>query len=257
LAVTLAAGIADAPASLAAQVPPARLSGRVTTPDGRPAAGVQLIVLVLEIRTSTAADGTYEIREIPPGPQSVEFRLIGHRTAHLDLDFQSGTLLQRDVQLEVQPIPLDSLEARAASPVISPQMQGFYERRERGGGYFYTREEVGKMQARQFTDVMRRVPGATLQPVNGPFGTSYVLQLARTTGLTRICPILYYMNGTPFPIGPDNSINNYVVPDDLAGVEVYSGASRVPPQFNSGPQNSRCGVVVIWTFNGRGRAPGL
>ena len=61
---------------------------------------------------------------------------------------------------------------------------------------------------------------------------------------------------TPFPIGPDNSINNYVVPDDLAGVEVYSGASRVPPQFNSGPQNSRCGVVVIWTFNGRGR-PGL
>jgi hypothetical protein len=237
------------------QQPPARLTGRITRSDGLPGAGAEILLTARPLQTLATSDGTYELRDIPPGLQRIEVKLIGHRTISLELDFETGSLVRRDLQLELEPIPLEGVEARTANP-LSPALQGFYDRRERGGGYFYTRDEIGKMQARQFTDVLRRVPGASLQPVNGPFGTSYVLQLARTTGLTRLCPVLYYMNGTPFPVGPDNSINNFVIPDDVAGVEVYSGASRVPPQFNSGPQNSRCGVVVIWTFNGRGR-PGL
>jgi hypothetical protein len=253
-AAPLTAGLAPA-ASLSAQLPSARLIGRVTAPDGRPAAGVELVLVGLTVQTLSIADGTYELRDIPPGPHNLEVRLIGHRTVLMQLDFASGSAVTRDVQLEVEPIPLDPVNARAAN-LLTPAMQGFHDRRVRGGGYFYTRDDIKKMQARQFTDVLRRVPGATLQTVAGPFGTSYVLQLARTAGLSnRVCPVLYYMNGTPFPVGNDNGINNYIVPDDVDGVEVYTGTSRVPAQFNSGPNNSRCGVVVIWTFSGRGGRP--
>jgi hypothetical protein len=254
--LTLAAAIAASDSgTLQAQQPTARLVGRITKTDGLPAAGAEILMASRGLPTLSASDGSYELRDVPPGPQHIDVKLIGHRTISFDLDFVSGGVLQRNLQLELEPIPLEGVEARAANP-LSPALQGFYDRRERGGGYFYTREEVTKMQARQFTDVLRRVPGARLQTVSGPFGTNYVLQLGRTTGLTRICPVLYYMNGTPFPLGPDAGINNYVVPDDLAGVEVYTGTSRVPPQFSSGPNNARCGVVVIWTFNGRAGRPG-
>jgi hypothetical protein len=256
LVLALTATVAAArPGTLMPQQPAARLTGRITRSDGLPGAGAEILVTARPLQTLAASDGTYELRDIPAGPQRIEVKLIGHRTISLELDFETGAVVHRDLQLELEPIALDGVEARASNPV-SPALQGFNERRERGGGYFYSRDEITRMQARQFTDVLRRVPGATLQPVNGPFGTSYVLQLSRTSGITPLCPVLYYMNGTPFPVGADNSINNFVVPDDVAGVEVYTGASRVPSQFNSGPQNSRCGVVVIWTFNGRGR-PGF
>ena len=227
------------------------MTGRVTTPDGRPAAGVEFVLVGLTLQTLSVADGSYELRDIPPGQQNIEVRLIGHRTVVIQHDFTSGGAVTHDLQLEVEPIPLDPVNARAEN-VLTPAMQGFYERRERGGGYFYTRDEIKRMQARQFTDVLRRVPGATLQSVSGPFGTSYVLQFGRTSGISRVCPVVYYMNGTPFPVVADNSINNYVAPDDLDGVEVYTGTSRIPPQFNAGPNNSRCGLVLIWTLSGRG-----
>ena len=43
------------------------------------------------------------------------------------------------------------------------------------------------------------------------------------------------------------SINQYIVPEDVVAVEVYSGASQVPSEFQSNLLNARCGVIVIWT----------
>jgi len=36
-------------------------------------------------------------------------------------------------------------------------------------------------------------------------------------------------------------------PEDVIAVEVYNGASQIPPEFQSTLLNARCGVVVIWT----------
>jgi hypothetical protein len=37
----------------------------------------------------------------------------------------------------------------------------------------------------------------------------------------------------------------------VEGIEVYSGASTIPPQFNTREGTTICGVVLIWT-----RVPG-
>ncbi len=62
--------------------------------------------------------------------------------------------------------------------------------------------------------------------------------------------MLFYVNGTPFPVTGDMSINQYVVPEDILAVEVYSGTSQIPAQFQSNLLNARCGVIVIWTRMG-------
>jgi hypothetical protein len=45
-------------------------------------------------------------------------------------------------------------------------------------------------------------------------------------------------------------IDNFVRPDEIAGVEIYSG-SNLPPQFSGGQHSARCGVIVVWTHSGR------
>jgi hypothetical protein len=57
----------------------------------------------------------------------------------------------------------------------------------------------------------------------------------------------YYVNGSPFPLAGDISINHFIAPDDVAAMEVYTGSSQIPPEFNSSLYGSRCGVVAIWT----------
>ncbi|WP_423924508.1 carboxypeptidase regulatory-like domain-containing protein [Candidatus Palauibacter sp.] len=41
------------------------------------------------------------------------------------------------------------------------------------------------------------------------------------------------------------SINDLVLPTEIAGIEVYTGAAALPAEF--GGHDARCGAVVIWT----------
>lgn len=107
------------------------------------------------------------------------------------------------------------------------------------------------MQPRVFTDVLRRVPGVQVLPVPGPYGPGEAVRMSRTIGVTggRPCPVLYYLNGSPFPVTGDVPINTFIPPDEVAAIEVYSGMSQIPSEFSSSSHNARCGVIVIWTLS--------
>ena len=147
-------------------------------------------------------------------------------------------------------VPLAPVEVRGER-AVSPALRGFEARRAHGNGYFFNRQEITRMQARVFTDVLRRVPGVNVQPISGPHGSGDVVRMSRTIGVmgARACPVLYYMNGTPFPVTGDVPINTYIVPEDVAAIEIYNGMSQIPPEFSSSLHNARCGVIVIWTLN--------
>jgi hypothetical protein len=42
----------------------------------------------------------------------------------------------------------------------------------------------------------------------------------------------------------ENSPDIHLHPSDIEAIEVYDGASKIPPQYRSG--SWACGVVVIW-----------
>jgi hypothetical protein len=222
------------------------VSGKVTAANNMPIADARIQLLGTGLTAVTRVDGGFKVGAVPAGAQTIEVRRVGYAPASLVVDLAEGATV--NLSLVLEPLPLETVSVLADTR-FSPGMGGFEERRSHGNGRFFTREEIEKMQARQITDVLRRVPGIRIQSGEGAFGGSQTAQTGRNTGSggSRICPMAYYVNGTPFPLSRDVSINHYFTPDDIAAIEVYTGPSQVPVQFNANMSTSRCGVVVIWT----------
>ena len=218
--------------------------GSVTDTAETPVVDARITAVGTKLVAVTGADGRFHLPGVPPGLQVLGVSMVGYKRILLPVKIAAGDTLQVRVRLEVEPVPLHEVEV-TGEPVLAPPE--FYERRARGGGFFLTREEITRLQPIVFTDVLRRVPGVRLQPVRGPSGNSYQAVTGRMAG-SRACPMLYYVDGVPFPVSGDIGINNLIQPKDIAALEVYSGTSRVPLQFSS--STSYCGVVVIWTYSG-------
>lgn len=224
------------------------LAGTVTATDGTPLGLARIAVIGTKRVALTSDDGRFQVVGLSPGLQAIQVKKIGYAAVLLPIDVNAGETVHVRVSLTVIPVPLTPLEV-TADRALTPAMRGFEERRARGSGHFLNHVEIARMQPRLFTDVLRRIPGVQVQPMPGPFGAGEMVRMARTTGITgaRACPVLFYMNGSPFPVTGDVPINFYVDPDDIVAVEIYSGTSQIPSQFNSNLLNARCGVIVIWT----------
>jgi len=245
LALALLAASLAGPAPAAAQAAASGLVLTVRGADGYPLPNARILLDGAAARPSTERDGRFQLAELAAGSHVVSVSALGYRQARMDVQLVPGEVSRLAVTLQVQPLELETLDVEATAD-LPPPLRDFYRRRSRGAGTFFTRQQIEVMQPRVLTDVLRRVPGLQISNATGPFGSSQSASMARSGG-PRSCTVQYYVNGIPFPVAADVGINNFIQPDDVAAVEVYSGAARIPPQFNSSTANSRCGVVAIWT----------
>lgn len=224
------------------------LAGRVIGANDRPVASAQVRLIGSDSIVLTDDDGQFRLTRLIPGAQTLEVRMLGYRRALAAVEIEAGLTRTVQITLVTQPIALQLVEV-TEEWAMSPGLRGFHERRERGGGHFFTREQIARMQPRVVTDILRRVPGVQIHAVSGPYETSYIIRMGRATGGmgSRPCPVLFYVNGSPFPLTSDLAINQFFAPDDIEAVEVYTGTSRIPPELSSNMHNSRCGVIAIWT----------
>jgi hypothetical protein len=193
--------------------------------------------------------------------QTIEVRMLGYAPLSLPVEVVAGESFHLALEMLREATVLPAVEI-AAEPRVNPLYQGFLDRQARGLGNFFDRKDIEAMQPRLLTDVLRRVPGLRVETAGESYGAGNQIQSARSSGLggNRVCPMEFYVNGTPMPLPRDGGgINHFISPEEVVGVEVYNGASQIPPQFNSGMYNTRCGVVVIWTRSGpdprRGKQP--
>jgi len=232
----------------AKETPQGTLTGQVVAEGGIPIAQARIRIVGGTPLVLSGRDGRFTLSAIRAGDQVLEVRLLGYRAFDQLISVVAGQTLDVHVTLVAAPIPLKAVEIKG-SPALRPVLEGFEHRRARGNGHFFNQAEIARMQPRVFTDVLRRVPGVILQPAAGSFGSNEMVRMNRATGITgaRNCPVLFYINGMPFQVTADLSINQYVAPEDVVAIEVYSGSSQIPPEFSANLLNARCGVIVIWT----------
>ncbi|SHE42186.1 iron complex outermembrane recepter protein/hemoglobin/transferrin/lactoferrin receptor protein [Fodinibius roseus] len=77
----------------------ASVEGTVRDPAGKPLAGVNVALPDLRKGTSTNADGTYRITDLPAGSHAITYSFVGYNTHTLQLSLDDGEVQTLDVTL--------------------------------------------------------------------------------------------------------------------------------------------------------------
>lgn len=132
---------------------------------------------------------------------------------------------------------LPELEVRERTPIRLTHRPDFDRRRTDGQGRYIDRAYIDKHNPFSVPDLLRSVPGIRMEcRANSNVCTVY---MARSP---RGCSPSYWIDGIP---ATDPSVIYLTNPKDLAGIEIYSGQSEIPPELNG--QRAFCGVIALWT----------
>jgi hypothetical protein len=164
---------------------------------------------------------------------------------------QAGTLtLEADQELQVR-IPmrpvyvLDELDVTVSRQSSVLRGVGFYDRQVEGIGSFIGREELERRKRPRLSDYMRTVPGAMLTSPERAVYFRRAQELAVRGGL---CYPRVAVDGVVILAGGRNDpavLDRLLSPDQVEGVEVYTGALGVPERFSG--TGSSCGLILLWT----------
>jgi hypothetical protein len=217
----------------------AALSGEVRSAfNGGPLSGVMIAVPGVRRFAVTDSSGTFRLDGLPRGTQKIRIAYEGRETIEHDVRLRPGSTQRISVVLEVEAVDLAPIVVTSGYADWRWGLAGFFERRRMGFGAFYTREEIEQRRP------------ANIQELLAAHGVSWSCRGSRCG------PAIIRQNGPCFLATFLNGASTFgelelVAPDDLGGIEVYSGRSYVPFGQQPGmlPRNTRagCGAVYLWT----------
>lgn len=156
----------------------------------------------------------------------------------LDLEVAEGETVTVEIRASASAIPLEPMVVTARSQEVPG---GFQERRMRRSGRFITREDVEARGASRTSDLFRGVAGISLQPVRR--GSRDLIFMRGSFGR---CEPAIWLDNHLVEQASSSSLDDFLSPESVAGIEIYGSASEAPTQYVTGP----CGAIVIWTRRG-------
>ena len=226
-----------------APLPPGAISVSVRDSLGRSIAGAELLVEGTEVRGFTDDRGELRFSAVRGGPATVRVRRLGYQPTTVDIIVDQNAPVTTAVMLS--PI------AQRLTPVVvrgggyTGRMAGFYQRRDLGIGHFVSRERLERDNPAMLSDVFRRIPGVQVS------STRLIRNAIRFRGAGANCWPLVWLDGAPLPTAEFDL--DFLSPQSIEGIEIYSGISQVPPQFMGTRGLGSCGVVVVWSREGERR----
>jgi hypothetical protein len=218
------------------------LVGMIRDSSGRAISGVEIWLRGSDLYTITNDAGGFRIPNTPIGPVKVTVRRLGYEQATVDLTLREGQTDSLVVALTTVAANLPGVEVVDEAETRSKRLlAGFWERRSRGFGHYYTREDIAKRNPHDFVDIVRMTPSLSIVMNNG----RKLIRFSRGSGRAD-CPPQYFVDGMRL----ENATPDEFPPGDIEAIELYSGAATIPAQFAPKFQTVRqqtCGVIVIWT----------
>lgn len=238
-AVALAIGGGGAEVAEAQRLP-ATLVGVVRDSGGAAIPAVEVRFLgsdTVAVRTNDS--GGFRLPNLPPGTATMSVRRMGFNPANAEVRLRAGQTDSLVFVLTALPTTIAGVLVEDEHEARSRRMlAGFWERRSRGFGYFLTRDEIVKRDARNFVDLARTIPSVTVALKNGRPTIRFTRGM-----LGRDCPPQYVVDGMRI----ENGSPDEFIPEDVEALEMYAGPSTIPPQFAPRFNSYTCGAVVIWT----------
>jgi hypothetical protein len=220
----------------------ARLSGRITS-GGVPVAEAQVTLLGSTTIARTRPDGRFELDGLGLGSHTVEARAVGYARERRPVELSADRPASVEISLTKLAVELPELNvtARAGSA-------GFEQRRRQAiGGYFVSEEEIARRGAVRVEDLFRTIPGIRIEPASV---TDYrILSYRGGSGFAAVCEPTIFIDTIRIPLDPEAGITLPVMPEELAGIEVYPGPGTAPVEYRA--MNQNCGVILLWTKRGR------
>ncbi len=205
--------------------------------------------------TETTETGTFEFQVRGVGAIRLTVQSFGYQTNTTPLlFFDARKFFQVEVRLDPDAILLAPLEVIAWSARPENALHEAFRRRvETGLGTYITRDQVEARKPLLVSDLLREVPGLEFE--TSAYGNRSSVRMIRSTGMR--CSTQIFLDGflvnrrvlTPGRFeAADVSIDDYVSPGSLEGIEIYKGLATVPPEFLN--PDADCGVIAIWTRRG-------
>lgn len=226
-----------------------RLRGRVTRSTGAPVRNARVLLWGSGVEVSTDADGAYVMTGLPLGTWTLEGRALGFVRARQPVDIIADGSAVANVKLDAVTAVLDTVRVMGQRIAPSPDMRDFERRRKSGFGTFLDETDIERRHPIFAADLFRMVPGVSVVPT-GMFSHA-ILMRARSLGVSSdslsrggdFCVPAFYIDGVRVYSG-DGDVEMFVSPPEIRAIEIFTGATNVPAEFNS---TKGCGSVLIHT----------
>jgi carboxypeptidase family protein len=189
-----------------------------------PAAEVVLVDRSGLTRGRSLADsaGWFRLSAPVPGRYSVRANSLGYsKLETTELNLEKGVELHLELRLSATAVPHEPLRIVAQRSYRMGRLGEYYDRaqwtRKTGFGRVYMRDDIER-----------------LNPV-------FLSSLIRMTPVRSGCNMTYMLDGLPIE---SNLLDSMIRPEEVEGVEIYRGASQVPPEYMG---RAGCGLVLVWT----------
>lgn len=215
-----------------------RLSGTAVSAEGsKPLPGAQ-VSITNGPQTRANERGEWTLADAPSGTRMLEVRAVGYYPERRPVNVIVGAAPIK-VALSTLKAVLDTVRI-TASRLTNFQLSGFAERRRSSGaGRYLAAEDVMRHAPVVASDIFRVVPGIRIdRRSDGPS------QIVMRGTFEEQCTPAVYLDGHYMREFTADDIDGLIIPDEIAGVEIYS-VGTAPPQFQ--PGLSGCGSLVIWT----------
>jgi hypothetical protein len=222
------------------------LDGLVTDREtGLPLDGTSVVLNGVD-STVTRDDGTFDLLDVEwvLGVNHLQFRRYGYESGAWELWLdEDDDDVSISVTLSQLAVALEEVQVGGVYTAVPAKLVGFYRRREQGRGHFLGPDELERISAVTFMDVLRRIPGITVTRPGSQFGTNEYIQFSSASAMCRslMQQPQVYVDGTLLDV--DYLISLEV--RDMAAVETYNGASEMPPEYNR--TGTDCGLILVWT----------
>ena len=217
------------------------LVGVVRDAKGIAVAGANVEIPGASARTDSA--GAFRMWTSEIDTVTITIRRIGFSAVSALLSARNRQWDTVMVEMDALPQRLAAAEVKAAGATRRNGLRGFEERRTKGSGQYFTREQIVARQSNRTSDVVREARGVQLIRLrSGGFGVRFAMY---ATSRATCIPMLW-LDGARVR---DMEIDD-IDASEIEAIELYENWSSAPSQFTQGV-TLPCGTIVIWS-----RAPG-